>query len=229
MARPLLCFDIDGTLVRTRGAGREALDDAFLALHGWPEATRDVHVAGSTDDVICRDVAGKFGATWSDEQTRALRSAYLHGLLRRLDDPARTEVLPGLPALLHALDGAAHVCLLTGNWREGAEVKLAAARLWGLFPWGVFSEDAADRDGLVPVARARASALGLDVGEVVVVGDTVADVQCARAGGARVVVVETGFSTPAELASRSPDLQLGDLRAGLADFLAFVRAFAPGL
>lgn len=226
MSLPLLCFDIDGTLVRTRGAGREALDEAFLDLHGWPEATEGVHVAGSTDDVICQDVARKFGGDWTSSRGASLRSAYLAALGRKLSDPCRTEVLPGLSRVLAAVEGLAHVCLLTGNWREGARVKLSAAGLWQRFDWGVFSEDAPDRDGLVPVARQRALGRGLGVGEVVVVGDTVADIQCARAGGARVVAVETGFSTPTELASRAPDLQVANLQDSAPAFLAFVRTLA---
>ncbi len=217
---PLLALDIDGTLLRTRGAGREALDEAFLDRYGWPAATEGVHVAGATDDVICRDVAARFGVVWQAQHTPALRERYLVALRRRLADPTRTEVLPGVEALLDAVEGRAHVALLTGNWVAGAHEKLAAAGLAARFEWGVYSEDAVDRDGLVPAARARAAARGLKVGEVVVIGDTVADIRCARAGGARVVVVETGFSTPEALTLARPDLQVPDLARGLGWCLA---------
>lgn len=222
MAKPLVCFDIDGTLVRTRGAGREALDEAFEALHAWPSATEGVHVAGATDDVICRDVAARFGHQWHVEHTIALRDRYLLALASRLADPARTEVLPGLPRVIAAAAEVAEVCLLTGNWARGARLKLDAADLSRHFAWGVYSEDAADRDGLVPAARQRACERGLDVGAVIVVGDTVSDVRCARAGGAVAVVVETGFSTAQSLRESRPDLQLGNLDAGGAAFLELV-------
>ncbi len=219
---PLVLFDIDGTLLRTRGAGREALDKAFLALHGWPDATEGVHVAGSTDDAICRDVAARFGASWGPASTGALRAAYLLELTRLLVPAERTEVLPGVSRLLDALDGRAHIAILTGNWRSGAEVKLAAAGLGGRFEWGVYSEDAWERDGLVPAARAVAIARELTVGEVIVIGDTVADVRCARAGAARVVAVETGFCSPEELANARPDLQVKTLEDGMGWIVALV-------
>ncbi len=222
MTLPLVCFDIDGTMLRTRGAGREALDEAFLALYGWNLATEGVNVAGATDDVICRDVAARFGEHWTPARTPVLVGRYLVGLRRRLDDPARSEVLPGVCALLDALAGRAHVALLTGNWEIGAGVKLRAVALDRRFEWGVFSEDAFDRDGLVPAARARAAERGLTVGEVMVLGDTVSDVKCARAGGARAVVVETGFSTPEDLANARPDLQVANLTEGLGWILAMV-------
>ena len=224
MAPPLLVFDIDGTLLRTRGAGRVALDEAFLELHGWAEATEGVHIAGATDDVICRDVAARFGQPWPAAATPPLRERYLVALRRLLAEPARTERLPGIDELLRALHGRAHVALLTGNWAEGAAVKLAAAGLAHTFAWGVYSEDAPHRDGLVPAARARAAARGLAVGEVVVLGDTAADVQCARAGGARVVAVETGFATPETLAAARPDLQVRDFATGHGWILALVHA-----
>ncbi len=226
MARPLVCFDIDGTLVRTRGAGREALDEAFAALHGWPSATEGVHVAGATDDVICRDVAARFGDSWHPERTLSLRDRYLQALAARLADPARTEVLPGLPEVIQAVGEVAEVCLLTGNWALGARMKLDAAHLSRHFAWGVYSEDAVDRDGLVPVARQRARERGLDVSAVVVVGDTVSDVRCARVGGAVAVVVETGFSTVESLRESRPDLQVSNLATGREAFLDLVATLA---
>lgn len=224
MHLPLVALDIDGTLLRTRGAGRQALDEAFHALYGWDDATEGVNVAGATDEVICRDVARRFGAPWTPADTERLVAAYLPALDRRLADPTRTELLPGVEALIAALEGVAHVALLTGNWTAGADRKLAAAGLADRFAFGAFAEDAEDRNGLVPVVVERARARGLAVGGVLVIGDTINDVVCARAGGAAVVVVETGFCTPDELAASGPDLQVRDLAEGLPWILALVGA-----
>lgn len=224
----LVLFDIDGTLLRTRGAGREALDEAFAAVCGWADATSGVPIAGSTDGAILRGVCARFGRAWTDAAAAppvdlpALREAYLAGLRRRMADPARVELCAGVVEALDALEGRAHVALLTGNWAAGAEIKLGAAGLGGRFAFGAFGDDAVERDRLVPVARARADARGLRYERVVVVGDTPADVSCARAGGAVAVVVETGFATPEDLAASAPDLQLPDLERGLGWFLALV-------
>jgi phosphoglycolate phosphatase-like HAD superfamily hydrolase len=75
---------------------------------------------------------------------------------------------------------------------------------------------------LVPVARARAAAAGLAVRRVVVVGDTPADIRCARAGGAVAVAVETGFASPEALAAAGPDVVLADLERGKSWFEAIV-------
>jgi phosphoglycolate phosphatase-like HAD superfamily hydrolase len=220
VAQDLVCFDIDGTLLRTRGAGREALDEAFRRVMGWERATDGVAIAGSTDSAIVRDVVARFGAEGFD--AAAVRAAYLEGLARRVGEGGRVEACLGVHAAIQAVSARAHVCLLTGNWREGADLKLGAVGLGGVFTFGAFGDDAAHRDGLVPVACARAAERGLNWRRVVVIGDTPADVQCARAAGAVAVAVETGFAAPEVLAAARPDLQLPDLSRGLGWLLALL-------
>ena len=207
----LVLFDIDGTLIRTRGAGRESLDAAFAAVHGWENATEGVHVAGSTDGAILRDVGQRFQG---EAATDRVQAHYYRELEVRLSDRARINVCPGVVETLDALSGLAHLALLTGNWVGGARLKLDACGLWERFRFGAFADDAVDRNALVPIAVARARELGLEVPGVVVVGDTPADVACARAGGAIAVAVETGFAAPGELARARPDLLLRDLASG---------------
>ncbi len=220
----LLLFDIDGTLLRTQGAGRQALDEAFLAVHGWADATAGVSLAGATDGGILAAVAARFGPV--DEP--AVRTRYLRRLAERVVEPGRATACAGVHALLERLAGRAHCGILTGNWRAGAAVKLQAVGLErpaaGPTPWfeGAYGDDSADRDALVPIARRRALEAGLRFDRVVVIGDTPADVRCARAGGAVAVAVETGFATREELRAAGPDLLLGDLDRGAGWLLALL-------
>lgn len=222
----LLLFDIDGTLLRTRGAGRDALDEAFRTVLGWEDATAGISLAGATDGGIVAGVAARFGVRWSEGpppfDVDAVRTAYLAALARRLAEPGRVERCPGAREILDALDGRAHLALLTGNWRAGAALKLGAAGLD--IPWidGAFGDDHADRNCLVPVARARADAAGIRYRRVVVIGDTPADIACARAGGAVAVAVETGFASREDLARAGADLVLPDLARGRAWLEALV-------
>jgi phosphoglycolate phosphatase len=71
---------------------------------------------------------------------------------------------------------------------------------------------AADRDALAVEAAAEARRrYGVGTADCIVVGDTIHDVRCARAAGARAVAVATGGSTRAALAAVAPDLLLDDL------------------
>ena len=208
----LVLFDIDGTLLKTGGAGREALDDAIEHVHGWPTATRGIDIAGSTDRVILEAVGAARGASIDHGRVEA---HYLGGLRRRLADPTRTVVLPGVVRLVQALAGRATVGLLTGNWASGARVKLGAAGLHEAFTFGAYADDGPDRNSLVAVAVARARAAGWHGhGPVLVIGDTLNDIRCARFGGAVAVAVATGFCTRDQLAADAPDLLLTDLDEG---------------
>lgn len=213
---PLLLLDIDGTLLRTRGAGRTALDHAFVRVHGWEDATEGVEIAGATDAGILNDVGRRFGVVDHD----AVREAYLQELARLLREPGRAAPIEGVHAALPQLGAVAELALLTGNWRVGAALKLAAAGLPDFGLRGAFGDDSADRGALVPVARERCG--GWPVEEVVILGDTPGDIACARAGGARVIVVETGFASASALRSAGPDLQVADLESGLDAVLALL-------
>jgi phosphoglycolate phosphatase-like HAD superfamily hydrolase len=227
MVAPLLfLFDIDGTILSTQGAGREALDEAFLRVCGWPDATRGVPIGGSTDGAIVRGVAARFGHVWTDGPApydeAAFEEAYLHALSRRLAAPGRVTLCPGVVELLDALEGRAHLALLTGNWVAGARVKLGAVGLADRFSVGAYGGDAVDRNALVPAARQRADAAGLRYGAAAVIGDTPADVACARAGGALAIAVETGHGDPEALRAARPDLLLSDLSRGRDAVLALL-------
>lgn len=213
----LVLFDIDGTLLRTAGAGRQALDEAFEQVHGWRDATESIYIAGSTDEVILRAIGDKFGGA---VDSAAIRRSYVRALERRLEDPRRMEVLPGVLPLLEALRGRATVGLLTGNWSDGAAIKLRAAGLAGRFSFGAFAEDGPDRDSLLPVAVGRAGSGPFR--RVMVIGDTPADIACARAGGAFAVAVQTGFADRETLEGHVPDLLLADLATGFHPLLDLI-------
>ncbi|HET9443314.1 MAG TPA: HAD hydrolase-like protein, partial [Acidimicrobiales bacterium] len=79
---------------------------------------------------------------------------------------------------------------------------------------GAYGSDDADREKLVPIALRRAAERhGIDPRpeDVWVVGDTPRDLACARAGGARCLLVGTGNFGVDELRRMEPDAALADL------------------
>ena len=216
----ILLFDIDGTLLQGHGVGRRALEAALLSLYGQTFDTHSVPFSGKTDAQIFRELltaAPDHGldAAPEDHQIDALHAAYLDEMGRRLPvDPV--EELPGAAALVRQLDGGEHTLgLLTGNLEPLAYGKVARIGLEAtLFPFGAFGSDAEDRNALPAIAAERAAAhLGRDVAhdELVIIGDTPLDIACARAVGARVVAVATGYYDAGELAEA--DVVLESLEA----------------
>ena len=213
----VILFDIDGTLVFTGGAGRRAMSRAFEDLFRIPDAFCDVPFAGRTDAWIVAETLAAHGLTCDAEVRARFRDVYVAHLAAELDKPSSGKrVMPGVPALLDALAGHphVHVALLTGNYQQGARLKLEHFDLWRCFACGAFGDEAHDRNGLVPEALAciRASG-GPDVGpsDAIVVGDTPLDIACAAAVGARSVTVATGGYDADTLRASGADCVFEDL------------------
>lgn len=213
----VLLFDIDGTLVLTGRAGLRAMVRAFGELFGRDEPFEGVSMAGRTDTFLLSHALARAGLADDRSTHDRFRGVYLRLLAEEIEKPGsgRKGVMPGVEPLLDAL-GAQHACrlaLLTGNYRDAAEIKLAHFGLWDFFPWGVFGEESADRNALAHLARERLPLHLPDVpvGEIVVVGDTRFDVECARAIGARAVAVATGGQSVAELREAGADCVFEDL------------------
>lgn len=214
----LILFDIDGTLVITKGAGRESTRRTMLELVGDDCGALDHPFGGKTDWQILTELMAKRGLP-PEEAGRQI-SAYAGAMERHLG-----SIIAEYPVIICAgaresVDwlrgrGQPMIGVLTGNVQPTAPLKLRAGGFdpaW--FTVGAYGSEAHSRDDLPPLAIARAEALlgtRLDPRRVMVIGDTPADVQCAKANGCVSVAVLTGFSTRTELEATAPDYLLDDL------------------
>ena len=224
----LVLFDIDGTLLWSDGAGRRAMEGALTHVFGSP-GDPGYRYDGKTDVQIARELMRLEGH--DDDAIDARREAVLAGYLERLraelgGTEHRVQLLPGVPELLDALEPRPDVVLglLTGNVADGAEAKLRAAGIdFARFRVNAFGSDHEHRPSLPAVAQRRARerlGLELDGTSIVVIGDTPADIECARSVRARTVAVATGRYSVDELAAHEPSAVLEDL----SDTDAAVRA-----
>lgn len=215
----LVLFDIDGTLLRSDGAGRRAMEHALLEFFGTP-GSPDYRYDGKTDRQIVRDLMRAHGYADAaiDATLEPLFARYLERLGLELQDPERPPVAcRGVVEVLEDLEKRDNVTLglLTGNVERGAALKLAAVGIdIARFRVNAFGSDEEHRPLLPAVAQRRArELLGLDVrgDRVVIVGDTPADIDCGRTIGARAVAVATGFYSVEDLASHHPAAIFPDL------------------
>jgi len=201
--KTLLLFDIDGTLVLTGGAGGRAMTRAFEDLYGVSNAFGGVPFNGRTDAWILSQAAANHGV--SPDALHAFKPLYLEYLAVELEKPGpRKGVMPGVRELLDSLSlrDDVFLALLTGNFEQGARIKLEHFDLWRYFPCGAFGDTVHDRNRLLPVALASVEGFGgqrADAADAVIIGDTPLDVGVALSGGARAVAVATGSHTTHEL------------------------------
>jgi phosphoglycolate phosphatase len=214
----LVLFDIDGTLVLTGRAGQRAMTLAFHDVYGVPDAFTSVAMAGRTDTSLVSDALRHYGIPDTAAAHAQFRTVYLEKLSKEIHQPGtgRKGVMPGARELLMALPNHPHLhsALLTGNYRDAAVIKLAHFDLWNHFAWGAFSDDAGDRNALVPIARERSKLFGVPDAareRAIVIGDTPDDVNCARAAGACSIAVATGGFSVDALRAAGADVVLNDL------------------
>ena len=209
----LLLFDVDGTLLRAAGAGRRAVKAALEHVYGTVGSIDAYDLGGKTDQRIVFDVleAAGLGRATVKERLDDFFEVYARGLSVEIGDGRNVTTLPGIASLVRRLHETPGVLLglLTGNIEEGARIKLAPTGLWPYFRTGAFGSDDGDRRRLPSLAARRAQALtghAFRPEDVLVIGDTPLDIECARAFGAVAVAVATGFHPYAELEALKPDL-----------------------
>ena len=213
----IVLLDIDGTLIRTGRAGSRAMNRAFEDLFGISGAFDGVEMAGRTDKWILDDAASRAGVDLTGDNFQRFRDRYFARLTDALREPTPGKgVLPGVRRLLETIDTRDDVfaALLTGNSEDGARIKLQHFDIWKFFRCGAYGDEVTDRNHLFEIAVQRAHACGAprqEPGDVVVVGDTVLDVACAKAAGARSVAVATGPCDVETLRKSGADVVLRDL------------------
>jgi phosphoglycolate phosphatase-like HAD superfamily hydrolase len=232
MSRKLVLFDIDGTILHAAGAGRRAITTAMASLLGDGDAWERVRFDGKTDPQIVVELLAAAGHPEPDDAALVQRvcDEYVAYLERELTGPASpATVLPGVTALLEALEARTDVVLglVTGNVAPGAALKLRAAGVAPeRFRVGAYGSDSAHRPDLPPIAARRAEPLMGRVPsghDVVIIGDTPADVHCGRPIGARALAVCTGSYPAADLHGAGADavfVDLADTRRVLDAILA---------
>ena len=224
----LLLFDIDGTLLISKGAGRKAMQAAVRRITKKEDVTIDgVDFSGRTDPHIIRDVFINNGFSaddWEQWIPEAL-SAYVDAFQ---DAYAHDQfvALPGVHELIHKLHEAPNVqlALLTGNLETTAYLKVQAIGLEEYFPFGAFASDNADRYQLPRIAVKRAldhTGHNFDGKNVVIIGDTRHDILCGRDINVLSVAVSTGHYSAEDLTVHNPDILLEDL-SNAAEFFEMV-------
>jgi phosphoglycolate phosphatase len=217
---PLVLFDIDGTLLLTAGAGRRAIVAALGEEVPDTGAFGNIRFDGKTDPQIVVEMLAAAGQGDSDdsERVRRLLDRYVGLLQRELERPTtRTTLMPGVNLLLDRLEARPEVVLglLTGNLAQGAALKLRAGGIDpDRFRVGAFGSDAAHRPALPDIAARRAEPLFGRIprgAEIVIIGDTPADIHCGEAIAARAVGVATGSYSVGELAACGPHAVFEDL------------------
>ncbi|MGV1048581.1 MAG: HAD family hydrolase [Solirubrobacterales bacterium] len=212
-------FDIDGTLLKTGGAGAVAWQRAFRELHGVDADITEHTREGMTDpeiaEITFREVIGRDG---SEAERAAAITAYLGHLQEAVDESPGYEVMPGIAQILPRLsEQGVLLGLVTGNIEAAARIKLSRGDLDRFFAFGGYGSDSRDRTELTRKGVERGGeALGspLDLDATISVGDTPRDVTAGHGAGIKVVGVATGIYSVEQQRAAGADWAIADVTAG---------------
>ena len=221
----LVLWDIDDTMTRsahTSGVAGGPLLQAVSDVVGRPISKQGCSFGGKTDTANVRALLAANAVELDGPEAQADVEQRVFQALPRVmvagvaDGRFKYEALPGVQALIAELQSRPGVVqgLLTGNLEGCCPVKLGAAGIdHSIFPLGAFG-DSADRNTLLPVAVAKYESLigkSISPDQIVLIGDTPADVECAATHGARCLAVASGSYDRAALEATNATFCVDDL------------------
>jgi phosphoglycolate phosphatase-like HAD superfamily hydrolase len=215
----LVLWDVDHTLIETRGVGFAIYKRAFPAATGRP-LDMLAQVSGRTELDIMRETLRVNGIEPTDETIAKLASALINGYENAREELATTgRALPGAEATLDRLAAEprrVHQGVLTGNLRDVARIKLEVFRLDTRLDLeaSAYGDDHSERPKLVAIAQARASdrtGTTFDNQHTILIGDTPKDIEAGLTAGVRVIAVASGKNTAKELRAAGATIIVDDL------------------
>ncbi|RCW43300.1 phosphoglycolate phosphatase-like HAD superfamily hydrolase [Halopolyspora algeriensis] len=214
----LVLWDIDHTLIESRGMGRSVYARVFPEVTG--QSLRELApVHGRTELDIMHDTLRLHEIEPTERITTRLAAALAEGFRAAVGELAeRGTVLPGVWQALDALaaEPDMHQSVLSGNTADVARTKLEAFGLERYLdlPAGAYGDDHRERAELVTIARdrvARQFGTTVPAERIVLIGDTPHDVDVALSAGTHIVAVATGEYSVDDLRAAGAESPLEDL------------------
>lgn len=205
----LFLYDIDGTLVKLDKTGRIIYQQALSEVLKKDISLEHIEWIGTTDIEVIHKVIeenGFFGKQSVIKMFQVFEK--ISFLFRELIEktPEKLSILPYAYEVSEWTYNNYYNCLLTGNIKEVAYMKLYPFKLDKFFPIGAFGDEKKDRIKLVPIAIKRAKEYyNTDFEDYIIVGDSHRDIIAAKANNIKSIIVTTGKMSKEELQPYSPD------------------------
>ncbi len=211
----LVLFDLDQTLIDLFPLYDLAFSGMCRRVYAIDCSLLDIDPWGKSVLKIIAEICAKHGV--SKVVARKRRSKALVVVQQLLHDELRgvgkVRTLKGVRKLLSFLRGKCVLGVITGTPRKAAREVLKKAGLAGFFSVAAFGDQGSSKEFLARKARREVEKkLGGKIPwrEVVIVGDSLREVEAAKKLGARSVAVATGFHSKARLKRAGADFVFGD-------------------
>lgn len=199
----LLIWDVDGTLIRTKGIGKRAMNRAFYKLFGIEDGFSTINMAGMLDSIIVKtalelhNIPAVLPDGSENEDIQNFFDLYIEILSLEIKKVGNSIACPGVLKVLEILrqQGVFFNVLGTGNIEEGARLKLSIDNLNRHFPTGGFGEQEMERWQLIEKAIVNSKDCfqkDFQKDKIYVIGDTPKDIECGRKLDIKSIGIATG-------------------------------------
>ncbi|MGA2368477.1 MAG: HAD family hydrolase [Dehalococcoidia bacterium] len=213
----LIIFDLDQTLVDFLPGHSETVRRLFLQEFNIDVRLTGIDFSGRslTDNIAELARVNGIDVSSVRDHMGDLLASYERIFFSLMPPDLSKYVLPGVRQLLQHLTEAGHLIVLyTGDSRAIARAVLSAAGLDRYFRLAVYGTEAKTRLDMAKLAVRKAGELmGMKFSgkDVVIIGDALRDIECARQLQALSIAVATGVHSVDDLKSGGADYVFKDL------------------
>ena len=213
----LIIFDLDHTLVDVFWLHDETTNKMFRKYFGKDAWLHEIDHAGRSQPdglhalALAKGVPEEVFRNKVSEMMQDFYAEFVAGL----PDDASSSILPGVLTLLQHLEKEGHILVLyTGDSPSVGTGILRAAGLLHFFKYRFFGTEFPTRPDMI---KSAIKSVKQDTGRdflgknVVVIGDSIRDVESGKVFNAMTIAVATGQHTLSRLAEAKPDLLVSSL------------------
>ncbi len=221
----LLIWDIDGTLLSCKGAGRISLNKTFKDNYDIENAFDNIEMAGKMDINILKSILDKNKI--DEYEIDDIIYKYGLNLRKQLEENSNLEILPNVKINLQNSqnDNRIYNVIASGNSEVGGILKLKKAKIHKHFKIGSYGNNFEYRACLVRNAINIAKFtydINFTYDNIYMIGDTPDDIIAGKDNNIKTVALATGGYSYDMLKKVEPDYLFEELPENLIDILMVV-------
>ena len=214
----LIIFDLDQTLVDFISVHNEVTQRLFKMFFDLDVRLTNIDFAGKSLNESFHELASlnNIPEDVFREKSHQLLESYETTFGESIPEDASKYILPGAQELLSELSKTDNIVVLyTGDSLGIVSHVFRATNLGKFFRFCLYGTEVENRADMVRLAIEKAERLtGREFKDknIVIIGDSIRDIECGRQFNALTIAVTTGFHSEEELSKAGPDYLLKDLR-----------------
>ena len=214
----LVIFDLDQTLVDFLSVHDEVTRKLFKSLFNIDARLTEIDFTGKSLNENFHELARlkNIPEDVFQAKSRQLLENYESTFGQSLPSDTAKSIFPGAKELLSKLAKTAHIVVLyTGNSAGVVSQVFRATSLGKYFRFCFYGTEVKARSDMIELAinkAAKSTGRQFSNKNIVIVGDSVRDIESGKLFGALTIAVATGFHSKEELLKAEPDYLFDNLR-----------------